>query len=73
MGTIKFKMYHSLTHSLTSTDYYDSTVIVTQGFIDHLYVNFDILVIFISLFFWYVFFMRRESVIRSVVIIIPRI
>ena len=52
MGTIKFKMYHSLTHSLTSPDHYDSTVIVTQGFIDHLYVNFDILVIFISLFFW---------------------
>ena len=39
-------------------------------FIGRLHVNFDILVIFISL---YAFFMRRESVIRSFVIFIPRI
>ena len=41
------------------------------GFIDRLHVNFDILVIFISFLFCTFFFMRCESVMRSVVIIIP--
>ena len=41
-----------------------------KGFIDRLHVNIDILVIFLSLFFC-TFFMRCESVMRSVVIIIP--
>ena len=49
-----------------------STSIIHKGFIDRLHVNFDILVIFISLFFC-TFFMRGESVMRSVFIIIPRI
>ena len=44
--------------------------IFSLGFIDRLHVNFDILDILFLLFFR-IFFMRRESVIRSVVII-PR-
>ena len=43
---------------------------IIKGFIDRLHFNIDILVIFISLFFVR-FFMRRKSVMRSVVIIIP--
>ena len=43
-----------------------------KGFIDSLRVNFDIFVIFNSLFICR-FFMRRKSVIRSVFIIIPLI
>ena len=43
-----------------------------KGFIDRSHVNFDILVIFISLFLLY-FFMRGEPVIGSVVIIFTRI
>ena len=42
--------------------------LATKGFIDRLHVNFDILVILFPYFFWYVFFMRRELVIRSAVL-----